>query len=138
LTPSFTTNYYLFDRLSMEFYSTIIASVFLVAGIYIGITQAMRKKLADFRPARPAPQAKHHEQSRRDNSGSAALPDPLSKRELDVLQLIAAERASFEPKSKKGSTHKQIAKPHSQPGVGDSPHRAHRHVERIMHAKVNA
>jgi ATP/maltotriose-dependent transcriptional regulator MalT len=97
------TNYYLLGQLSVEFYSTIIAAFFLVAGIYIGVTQSLRRRLNALRPAESSVAANTvdgHEENGRDSfdgaNGSIALTEPLSKRELEVLQLIAAGRSNEE------------------------------------------
>ena len=97
------TNYYLIGQLSVEFYSTIIAAFFLVAGIYIGVTQGIRKHLKVMRPADSSVTVKtvdRHEENGRHffegANGSVVLPEPLSKREQEVLQLIAAGRSNEE------------------------------------------
>lgn len=97
------TNYYLLGQLSVEFYSTIIAAFFLVAGIYIGVTQSIARRLQATRLIESSA-AKNSEAQNGENgkhafagaNGSVALLDPLSKRELEVLQLIAAGRSNEE------------------------------------------
>jgi len=97
------TNYYLLGQLSVEFYSTIIAAFFLVAGIYIGVTQSIAKRLQATRLIESSLPPNSNEQNGEngqhaftDANGSAILLDPLSKRELEVLQLIAAGRSNEE------------------------------------------
>jgi DNA-binding CsgD family transcriptional regulator len=97
------TNSYLLGHLSVEFYSTIIASLFLVAGIYIGVSQGLRKRLRAMRAGDSpitAYAVEQQEENGRDASiganGSTVLFEPLSKRELQVLCLIAAGRSNEE------------------------------------------
>jgi len=97
------TNYYLLGQLSVEFYSTIIAAFFLVAGIYIGVTQSIAKRLQAARIIKSSTATNSNEQPGENGkhdltgaNGSAVLLEPLSKRELEVLQLIAAGRSNEE------------------------------------------
>lgn len=97
------TNYYLLGRLSVEFYSTAIASFFLIAGIYIGVTHNMRKRHirrhlnGSLPQSNPTVQLEENDPLPADGTnGAATLLEPLSKRELEVLQLIAAGRSNEE------------------------------------------
>ncbi len=97
------TNYYLLGQLSVEFYSTIIAAFFLIAGIYIGVTQSIARRLQATRIIESSlPQNSNEQRGEKGEhaltgaNGSAVLLEPLSKRELEVLQLIAAGRSNEE------------------------------------------
>jgi DNA-binding CsgD family transcriptional regulator len=98
------TNYYVMGYVSVEFYSTVVASFFLALGIYIGVKHGF---------GRPLKISSRLKSAIRDASGSrngqvsnllepesafaaANFIEPLSKRELEVLQLIASGRTNEE------------------------------------------
>jgi ATP/maltotriose-dependent transcriptional regulator MalT len=91
------TNYYLLGRLSVEFYSTVIAAFFLIAGIHIGVTHGIRKRRTGSLSLKTlVPPQEENVVPVSGGENGAALPEALSKRELEVLQLIAAGRSNEE------------------------------------------
>ena len=95
------SNYYVLGHLSIEFYSTLLAAFFLIAGIYLGIRQDLSRRMrherrphvtaaaADQLPSAPVEAAE-------DAVADTATAPLLSKREIEVLRLIAAGRSNEE------------------------------------------